>query len=354
MIIFLLCFLAFCFYKSKFFGLKEFNRDYIAQENTTAVNGIFVGLIIMGHYVQYYSEYGALDMPYIEVRSFLGQMVVSMFFIYSGYGIYESFKKKGSGYIKSFPKNRMLKLLLHLDYAVIIFWAVFLILGRKVSLQQFLLSLIGWEYIGNNNWFVFATLIFYLITFVSFLLLRKRKAAPLIAVTLLTVVYIIVIKEFKPTFWYNSAVCFPFGMWYSYFKERTERVIMKNNAVYFSSLFLSLAVFIGFRCFFGGFAYLTTYLFSCIFFGLTVILITMKLKFGNRALIWLGKHAFSIYMLQRIPMVVLYDLGVLAKYPHICFAVSFAVVIIISALFDRLTVAADKKLFAGKSELKTA
>lgn len=353
MIVFFLCFIALCFYKCKFAGLKKFNSDYISRENTNAVNGIFAFLIVMGHFVTYYSEYNAFDLPYVEVRKFLGQMVVSTFFIYSGYGIYESVKRKGIGYISGFPKNRILKLILHLDVAVIVFFILFLCLGYKVSPDKFLLSLIGWDYIGNNNWFVFATLIFYVITFVSFMIFRNKRILPLIAVTVLTIVYIFVIKEFKPTYWYNSAICFPVGMWYSFFKERLEKAIMKNNITYYFSLFLCIAVFIGIRYFWGGFGYLTSYLFSCVFFGLAIILITMKIRFGNKALNWLGKHAFSIYMLQRIPMIVLYQMEFLQKQPHISFVITILVTIIISEFFDRLTAFIDSKIFVTNVKVKT-
>lgn len=350
MIIFFLCFIVLCFYKSRFAGLKSFHADYISKESTNAVNGIFAFLIVMGHFVTYYTQYSACDLPYIDVRSFLGQMVVSTFFVYSGYGIYESVKKKGPKYIAGFPKNRIPKLLLHLDVAVVVFLLLFLILGYEVSPLKFFLSLIGWEYIGNNNWFVFATLVFYIITFVSFMVFRKNRVLPLITVSALTVVYIIVIKDFKPTYWYNSAICFPIGMWYSFFKDGIEKVVMKNNLTYCFSLALSIALFVGVRCYWGGFANLTTYLFSCVLFALSIILITMKIKFGNKILDWLGNHAFSIYMLQRIPMIILYKTGFLQNQPHISFVITVLVTMIVAGLFDKLTGFIDCRIFSSKNK----
>ncbi len=349
MIIFFLCFIALCFYKSRFAGLKGFNTDYISKESTNAVNGIFAFLIVMGHFVTYYTQYSAFDLPYIEVRSFLGQMVVSTFFVYSGYGIYESIKRKGPGYVAEYPKNRIPKLVLHLDVAVVVFLILFLILGYEVTPLKFLLSLIGWDYIGNNNWFIFATLVFYLITFVSFMVFRKNKVLPLVAVSVLTVVYITVIMNFKPTYWYNSAICFPVGMWYSFFKDKTEKAVMKNNLTYCFSLVLTAGLFIGVRCYWGGFANTVSYLFSCVLFALSIILITMKIKFGNRILDWLGNHAFSIYMLQRIPMIVLFKTGFLQTHPYISFVITVMVTIITAELFDRLTGFIDGIFFKNKT-----
>lgn len=345
MIYFFVCYVLACFYKCKFAGLNNFNEAYISRESTTAVNGIFTGLIVFGHYVQYFTDYTSADMYYMQVRSFFGQMVVSLFLVYSGYGIYESYKRKGESYIKLFPRNRILKLILHLDFAVIFFAVLFLILRKEFTLLKFLLSLTGWEFIGNNNWFIFATFIFYLITFISFRLFENKKVLPLVSVTLMVVVYIVIIQKFKPTFWYNSAICFPVGMWYSYFKVKIEKFVMKNSIVHLLFLILTVSLFIGIRFYWGGFAETVTYLLSCMFFAFSFILLTMKLQFGNAFLLMLGKHSFSIYMLQRVPMIILHHMGILTEYPHISFVISFAVMLVLSCVFDRFTDFIDLKIF---------
>lgn len=349
MIFFWAIFIAVCGFEAKFAGANQLHDDYISPQSTNAVNGIFAFLIVMGHFVQYLNNYGTSDLPYIEIRSWLGQMVVATFFTYSGYGIFESFKKKGTAYIASFPKNRMLKLLLHLDMAVLIYAALFLILGKKITAPQFFLSLIGWEHIGNNNWFIFATLVFYVFTFISFMIFRRYKFAALCAVTLLTLGYIIIIRDFKDTYWYNSSICFPMGMWYSYFKNIVEKIVMKNSITYYLSLAAALTAFILLKYNLGGFRQLKTYLLCCAFFAVCIILISMKIKFGNPFLNWLGKHSFSIYMLQRVPMIVLNESGLLDKHPELSFIITVAVTFVIAALFDRLTNLIDSKLFRPKT-----
>lgn len=349
MIFFWALFIFVCGFNAKFAGINKLHYDYISQQNTTAINGIFTFFIVMGHFVQYMDNYGSFDQPYIEIRKFLGQMVVATFFTYSGYGIFESYKKKGTAYIMAFPKNRMLKLLLHLDIAVVIYAVLFLILDKKFTVQQFGLSLVGWEYIGNNNWFIFATLVFYIFTFLTFVIIKKDKFIALCTITALTLAYIIVIREFKDTYWYNSTLCFPMGMWYSYFKNIIEKIVMKNSLTYYSVLGIAIASFVTVKYVLGGFSMLKTYLLCCAFFAVCIILISMKIKFSNPILDWLGKHSFSIYMLQRIPMIVLDKTGFLGKNPEISFVISIAITFILSELFDRFTNFADSKIFKQKT-----
>ena len=51
----------------------------------------------------------------------MGQLVVVMFLFYSGYGIGESYKKKGVNYVQQMPVHRILTTLLNLlEYLEII------------------------------------------------------------------------------------------------------------------------------------------------------------------------------------------------------------------------------------------
>ena len=89
---------------------NEFFKDYCSPKNTATINGIFSVLIFLSHSVQYVKLDGVLDAPYFDLRSFLGQLVVVTYLFYSGYGIMESARKKGTAYIKAMPKNRLFKL----------------------------------------------------------------------------------------------------------------------------------------------------------------------------------------------------------------------------------------------------
>ena len=85
-------------------GHNDYFSDYIDLNNTFSVKGIFVWIIFFRHYIQYYNRKSRYT--YEKILSCFGQKIVSMFLFYSGYGIYESFKKKGNKYSKSLLINR--------------------------------------------------------------------------------------------------------------------------------------------------------------------------------------------------------------------------------------------------------
>ena len=61
------------------------------------------------------------------------------------------------------------------------------------------------------------------------------------------------------------------------------------------------------------------------------------MRIYNPVLEWLGTHVFSIYMLQRIPMIVLDHLGCIESHKYISLIVVFAVTLPMAVLFDKAT-----------------
>ena len=92
-----------------------------------------------------------------------------LFLFYSGYGVMESIIQKGETYIDRFPRHRLLQTLLNFDVAVVCFFFLNLALGIPMSFKQVGFSMIGWESIGNSNWYVFVILYCYLVSFQSVL-----------------------------------------------------------------------------------------------------------------------------------------------------------------------------------------
>ena len=72
----------------------------------------------------------------------------------------------------------------------------------------------------------------------------------------------------------------------------------------------------------------------------------MKLDVCNPILIFFGKHLFEMYILMRIPMLILQRLGVTNVYLFVF--LSFAATVLLAVGFKKLTGAIDKPLFAAK------
>ena len=171
---------------AKFVKSGEFNSDYMSKDTTGAINGIFVLLVFMCHISGYMKLGGSSDTIWLDLKSWLGQLVVVTFLFYSGYGMMCSIMKKGTPYVKGIFRRRFLSLFAHFDIAVLLFLLMNLALGIKTKTRTTLLAFTTWESIGNSNWYITAVLCLYLILIVSFLIFRKHRLPGLIAMTVLT------------------------------------------------------------------------------------------------------------------------------------------------------------------------
>ena len=333
-------------YKMQFNSKNTFYDDYISINTTTAINGIFVALVFMNHLGDYINHLPS-EVIWFDFRDFLGQLIVVPFLFYSGYGMMCSYEKKGTKYIKGIFKNRFLKLLIHFDLAVVLFAIMNLIIGEEFTLRDFLPALTTWGAIGNSNWYITAMLTLYLLMIVSFMTFKKHKFPALLTMTILTLaVGIIFILIDKPVRYYNTIILFPLGMWYAYFKKYIDKIAMKNNVIYIVLLTLSL--------FFMALGnanrdrHIIAFEIFAISFMAVILLLSMKIKLENPILNMLGKHVFSIYILQRIPMTLFQELGLAGDDNHLLFfASSFAATVFIAVMFDKFTKKLDFKLFAS-------
>lgn len=324
--------------------LKKYNEDYISRDQTQCINGFFVLIVFMRHF-QFYIEYGQFDMIYGSFSDWLRQMLVVPFLFYSGYGIMLSLTKKGNSYVNSIMTKRFPKVLLHFAIAVGLFLITDICLGVQYPINTILLSFIGWESIGNSNWYIFDTLILYIITFVSFKMFRVKRWAGLLAMFVLTGIFIWHLMSMKDPWWFNTCIMFPLGMAYTLVKEKVDSFFRRFPVIYYAALVLSAAflAFISTRK-----MTLLKYELYAVSIMAFILLLTMKLKIGNPVLRFLGKHIFEIYILQRLPMLILKDTGLNS---YVFFGICLAVTIVLAIGFGFLMRLLDN-LIDGKYRKK--
>lgn len=343
MIFFLLLLLIVSCASMKLAGEGEFHKDYLSKSNTTAINGIFVVLVLLCHFTQYVKfESGFVDSSFVYFKSHLGQLVVTTFLFFSGYGIICSIAKKGMPYIKSIPKKRFLSVLIHFDIAVAMFMILNFCLGRSFSLKTNLLALTGWESVGNSNWYIFAILCLYLIVFLSFIICRGNKYIGTVITTVLTVALVyLMIRAKKPSYYYNTLICYPFGMIYGLFKDRIDKLVMKNDFIYTCFVAIAFAGFVFFYRMRG--KGVEQFSLCSIFFIAVIVLASMKIQLNNSFLQLTGNHVFAIYILQRIPMMIFSKIG-LTSHRYVFLIATFIVTLGMTFVFDKCMAAIDKKL----------
>ena len=349
MIAFYIVILALCLWKIKFSPKAGFD-NFLHRDQCDSIKGIFILCVFIRHVLQYimasgYEFVSLQDKLFLRIDRELDQLIVVMFLFYSGYGIMESIFKKKDEYINGMPIRRILPTILNFDVAVLAFFVLNLVIGRDMGTSEVLLSLVGWDSIGNSNWYIFDIVLCYILVWLSFLITSKdkriniRRALPFMV--FLSLVAIAVLAMTKKGWWYNTLFAFDAGILFSYFKDRIIPILKKRFLLLFP---LSVLLFAGLH---SQYKNIPAPLFNieCIFFALSMVMLTMKVKIQNPALLWLGQHLFPLYIYQRLAMIALskVDNGMFVReFPIAYMLICCAIMILIAVPYRFFRISFNK------------
>lgn len=324
-------------------GKNEFYADYCSPKNTTTANAVFSVLIFISHGVTYIDMANPLDEAYLGIKVFLAQGVVVTYLFYSGFGIMESIKKKGYNYVKRMPIDRFFKLWYQFALMLCLFIAANLFMKKNFSITDNLLAFTGYKSIGNDNWYLFVTFAIYIIVFISFIFCKKHHVVAIMSVFALTCAFILFeIKLELPRRYFDTILCFPLGMLFSYLKPTIDKIVMKNDILW---IITTTACFV--VCMFGSQNRDEHLIFRMIFLCSAPVFITllmMKIQCRSSILDWFGSHIFSFFMLQRIPMRLLEHLN-LNHSPYLFMCLAFFGTVILSTIVDECFAKLDGVIF---------
>lgn len=156
--------------------------DYMSREQTQMINGIFIILVFMRHFNQYVQLDSAIEIPFLYLNKILGQLIVTTFMFYSGYGVMNSIMK-GSNYVNRMPKKRIFKTMVLFDIAICMYVVMNVCLNIEMTWKQIILSFVGWEGVGNSTWYIFAILMMYSFTYIGFKISRNDLIKGLLITT---------------------------------------------------------------------------------------------------------------------------------------------------------------------------
>lgn len=276
----------------------------------------------------------------MTIREHLNQTVVVPYLFYSGYGMTISLFRKGESYIRSIVRYRIPRVFLSMAIAVTLFLILKIFKGEEINGHQVLMSYVFWDSLGNSNWYIFGILGEYSIFVIAFLLCRepvsKRNLfAGLILTTVLTCVFVLWIKsQGKGPWWYNTLIMFPVGCWYAFFAKRIDAV-QRSHITYLKTA-ITLSILYCFTFFYRSQGLMWYSLWIVTFMG-SVLLITMKIEFNSSIFQFFGNHVFSIYILQRIPMIILAWIGWMSDMPYLSFCIALMLTCLMAIVFDRGT-----------------
>ena len=197
-------------------------------ERTKRLKGMLLLGVFLFHFCNFFPT---------EVRPDIGHTMVGAFFMLSGFGLLESFKRK-KNYLDEFVGKKTARLLVPVWIAgviVLIFkWIVFAnhsILNEHI----YLFDIISGGTTTTATWFVVELIFFYLFFYLAFKHLSVRWG--IVAVSSAVVLLMILLSQ-QQGMWYGSGMMFPIGLMISYYRDRIESI--KPHTILIVSIIISL------------------------------------------------------------------------------------------------------------------
>jgi len=325
-----------------FIGAKYRKKDnidsYLDKNQTTSIIGVFAIIIFFSHFFGYTNPVSLNKLD--EIASFttsaLGQLMVVPFMFFSGYGVFEQFKKKEAGYAKSMPKNRIFKVYLMFLLSWSLFFILSFFLSPKYSVKDYLLSPLGIVSIGNSNWYVVIILVLYISTYLSILVGGNKRNSLIINIVLCITLVFIIRKFDVPSCWWDSIPSYAFGLIYSYNKDKIVTIYKKSNWYRWLFFLFSIALTVLFGVLNVTYPSDIFYIFMSLSFCLIFASLLCLFVLGNKFVLTLGRYCFWIYILQRISMNIFYEVPYVNNQPYLYFVICVIITAVLAFAMDKL------------------
>lgn len=311
---------------------------YLNRDTTATINGLFLLLVMFSHFATYLpaSHLTPLTSLWMSTK---GELIVTTFLFFSGFGIMEQLQKRGSAYIDTFPVKRILFVWLKFFFAVTLFIILAVILHTSYSGKRILLAYFGLTTIGNSGWYIFAILLLYCLTYLAFKWSPNSHRRALTYLFIGLIIYIIIANLTLPSWYHETILSYFAGAVFSLNQTKWLPRITKNWGSYFITGLTTLIVFCGsylLCAFTQGLLHYFFYQVAAISFPFLFVLLAMKVRLKNRFLRYVGGSAmFSLYILQRIPMILIQNNAIM-KTPWLAFLLVLLATLALGWVFDHL------------------
>lgn len=307
------------FFGARSTGKGEWNEEYTSLKQTKILQGITALGIALHHMAQ------KTCAPWLQ-RSYIvngldffipmGYMFVAVFLFCSGLGLYKSFKNKPD-YLKGFFRRRILPIIVAFYLSEFIYTGVRLLSGQKMDLTKILWYLSGLRMANDYSWYVIVIPFFYLVFWAAFRFC-KREGTAIFFIFIFTLGYTVLGCRIdhqdtwwmRGEWWYNSIILFPLGIVFAKYEEKITRFFRKGY--WFWLIFSFAAIFVLFNWseymlnhgwgYYGKWQLRIPSTLSQWLVGIAYVtfcfLLIMKVRFGNRALAWLGGFTLEFYLMH--------------------------------------------------------
>jgi len=312
------------FYKSAVSAKGQWNDGFLSLSQSKALQGMCVLLIVFHHISQ--KIYVRQDLPQLITHSLdpfvnAGFLLTAVFFFFNGYGLYKSYTSK-PGYLDHFLSKRLTAPLVAYYVTGLIFFALRLSLGEKIGKKLIILYLSGLVHCSPYSWYIVILILFYVVFYLVFKRAKDVRSATVIF-SVIVLAYMI-LGLFIPRnsyflrgeWWYNSVFMMPLGMILAGSERKVISHVKRNYGKYlavhlvlvFPVFKLSESVIQRFGYFNDSIPYgtmckaisLLSHMLCVYLFIALILLVSMKIRIGNRVLAFLGKYTLEIYLIHGI------------------------------------------------------
>jgi len=263
------------------------------KDKMVVIKAILAILIVADHLTFF------IDSPFLTPFRELGAPIVSVFLFISGYGLYKSYKIKGTTYLQGFIRNRIWRVLL----PAIIAWAfyeIFCQIPNRNYLEAFTLLLTHGVPLLPFSWFVFVIIIFYFIFYFSFKYSKEPFNRWLLLFGGVAWITLTILLGYDRCWWIGS-LAFPTGSFIACYEQTILDFCRRRKYNYCVLLIISCIVF--------GVLYLTNrpliWTFCYVFIPIIVYLIVLRLpleRFQSKLVLFIAMISYEIYLCQGIAM----------------------------------------------------
>ena len=272
--------------------------DILNKDSALTLRGIAIIVIVLHHFSQYFENLGILQTPIQQC----GYAVTAVFFFFSGYGCFCSYRRyrglRGKQKIK-FSSLWFLKHSFRLYVDFLIIYAINLILifvfkTEDITLGEAIKNLFTITLPGWVSWYPKIQILCYFILSITYIVSDKNKTHLTLCIILL---YIIIAYFLKlQSMWYTSVICFPLGMLVAERLPKTKDnknrhivVFLVSSLVFAGLFFLQMRIHPS-----------VVRLTSSLLIPLIVTAATGIVQFKSRILSKLGQWSFEIYLIHLI------------------------------------------------------
>lgn len=321
--IYILSLLALLLSGCKLAKKKTYHEDFLDYSVMKGLQGCTAMAIILHHLTQTVTQYGQYDKGLINILVDAGVLFTGLFFFCSGYGLMTSLLEKDD-YLNGFIRKRLSAIVVPFFVCNWLFIAVNLITGYSAKPLDIVTYICGVVLMNDQMWFIVELTVLYIAFFIIF---RKRKSDQSALVMMAMFMTIMTVgslllghdnltgtlgKWFHGEWWYNTTWLFFVGLLVAKHKERLVGFAKKNYVwllpvmlLAFALMNIATAYMLRHSGYYtsSNFDKLITAVVQCVMvvvFVLGFFLITMKVRFKNPWMDFIGTFTLEIYLLQNI------------------------------------------------------